>query len=106
MSLEQKILKPVHAGEILLEDFMKPNNITAYRLSKIIGLSQTHIGRIIKRKRPITLDTALRFARVFSTSPEFWLNIQNKYDLDNLSDEIKKDIEKIQPIEKENKKCK
>ena len=106
MSLEKKILKPVHAGEILLEDFMKPNNITAYRLSKIIGLSQTHIGRIIKRKRPITLDTALRFARVFSTSPESWLNIQNKYDLDNLSDEIKKDIEKIQPIEKENKKCK
>lgn len=100
MSLEKKILKPVHAGEILLEDFMKPNNITAYRLSKIIGLSQTHIGRIIKRKRPITLDTALRFARVFSTSPEFWLNIQNKYDLDNLSDEIKKDIEKIQPIER------
>ena len=94
MSLKKKALKPVHAGEILLKDFMKPNNITAYRLSKIIGLSQTHIGRIIKRKRPITLDTALRLARVFCTSPEFWLNIQNKYDLDNLSDEIKKEIEK------------
>ena len=104
MSLEKKALKPVHAGEILLKDFMKPNNITAYKLSKIIGLSQTHIGRIIKRKRPITLDAALRLARVFSTSPEFWLNIQNKYDLDNLSDEIKKEIEKIEPIKKENKK--
>ena len=96
----KNMLKPVHAGDILFEEFMQPYKLTAYKLSQITGMSQTHIGRIIKGKRSITVETALRFAQVFNTSPEFWLNIQNRYDIDSMKIETKEDIKKIQPIEK------
>ncbi|UTC65661.1 HigA family addiction module antidote protein [Treponema sp. OMZ 788] len=96
----KNILKPVHAGDILFEEFMQPYKLTEYKLSQITGISQTHIGRIIKGKRSVTVDTALRLAKVFNTSPEFWLNIQNKYDLDTMKIETKEAIKKIQPIEK------
>ena len=92
------LLKPVHVGDILYEEFMQPYHITAYRLAHITGLSQTQIGRIIKGKRGITVDTALRFAQVFSTSPEFWLNIQNRYEIDSMKAETKECIKRIQPI--------
>ena len=92
------ILKPVHVGDILYEEFMQPYHITAYRLAQITGISQTQIGRIIKGKRGITVDTALRFAQVFSTSPEFWLNIQNRYEIDSMKAETKETIKRIQPI--------
>ena len=92
------ILKPVHVGDILYEEFMQPYHITAYRLARMTGLSQTQIGRIIKGKRGITADTALRFAQVFSTSPEFWLNIQNRYYIDSINAETKENIKQIQPI--------
>ena len=92
------VLKPVHVGDILYEEFMQPYHITAYRLARITGLSQTQIGRIIKGKRGITADTALRFAQVFSTSPEFWLNIQNRYYIDSINAETKESIKQIQPI--------
>ena len=92
------ILKPVQVGDILYEEFMQPYHITAYRLAQMTGLSQTQIGRIIKGKRGITVDTALRFAQVFSTSPEFWLNIQNRYEIDSMKAETKETIKQIQPI--------
>ncbi|QHX42432.1 HigA family addiction module antidote protein [Treponema vincentii] len=92
------ILKPVHVGDILYDEFMQPHHITAYRLAQMTGLSQTQIGRIIKGKRGITVDTALRFAQVFSTSPEFWLNIQNRYEIDSMKAETKETIKRIQPI--------
>ena len=92
------VLKPVHVGDILYEEFMQPYHITAYRLARMTGLSQTQIGRIIKGKRGITADTALRFAQVFSTSPEFWLNIQNRYYIDSINAETKESIKQIQPI--------
>ena len=92
------ILKPVHVGDILYEEFMQPYRITAYRLAKMTGLSQTQIGRIIKGKRGITPDTALRFAQVFSTSPEFWLNVQNRYEIDCMKTETKETIKQIRPI--------
>ena len=92
------ILKPVHVGDILYDEFMQPYHITAYRLAQMTGLSQTQIGRIIKGKRGITVDTALRFAQVFSTSPEFWLNIQNRYEIDSMKAETKETIKQIQPI--------
>ena len=92
------LLKPVHVGDILYEEFMQPYHITAYKLAYMTGLSQTQIGRIIKGKRGITVDTALRFAQVFSTSPEFWLNIQNRYEIDSMKAETKECIKRIQPI--------
>ncbi len=74
-------MPPVHPGEILLEDFLKPMNITQYRLAKSIGVSQRRIGEITAGKRAITADTALRLARFFGTDAQSWMNLQTHYDL-------------------------
>lgn len=77
-------LEPVSPGEILQEEFLIPMNITAYRLAKDIHIPQSRISEIISGKRRITADTAMRLSKFFGTSPEFWMNIQNQYDLDRL----------------------
>ena len=77
-------LGPVSAGEILQEEFLVPMHITAYRLAKEVHIPQSRISEIINGKRRITADTAMRFSVFFGTTPEFWLNIQNQYDLDEL----------------------
>lgn len=71
----------IHPGEILEQEFLKPMNITAYRLAKEIGVQQTRISQIIKEKRAITADTAIRLSRFFGTTEEFWMNLQREYDL-------------------------
>jgi addiction module HigA family antidote len=85
----------IHPGEILWEDFLKPMNITAYRLAKETRIDQTRISEIIKGKRGISIDTALRFAKFFGNSPEFWINIQNHYDLEEKKSKLEKELEKI-----------
>ncbi len=75
-------LDNVHPGEVLLEEFLIPMNISAYRLSKEIAIPQTRISQIIKGNRRITADTALRLASFFGTSAKFWLGLQNDYDLE------------------------
>ena len=77
-------LPPVHPGEILLEDFLKPLNITRYRLAKSLGVPQRRIDEICTGKRAITAETALRLARFFGTDPQSWLNLQSQYDLECL----------------------
>ena len=77
-------LKPTSPGEILQEEFLKPMDITAYRLAKEVHIPQSRISDIISGKRGITADTAMRFAMFFGTTPQFWLNIQNQFDLDTL----------------------
>ena len=77
----QRDMPPVHPGEILLEDFLKPLEITQYRLAKSIGVPQRRIGEIVAGKRAITADTALRLARFFGTDAQSWLNLQTHYDL-------------------------
>lgn len=77
-------LEPILPGEVLQEDFLEPMNVTAYRLAKEVHIPQSRISDIISGKRGITADTAMRFARFFGTTPQFWLNIQNQYDLDML----------------------
>mgnify|MGYP002625730055 FL=1 len=77
-------LVPVSPGEILQEEFLKPMNLTAYRLAKEVHIPQSRISDILNGKRGITADTAMRFAMYFGTTPQFWLNIQNQYDLDML----------------------
>lgn len=77
-------IKPTTPGEILKEEFLNPMGITAYRLAKETRMSQSRISDIITGKRGITADTAMRFAQYFGTTPQFWLNIQNQYDLDIL----------------------
>ena len=75
-------MPPVHPGEILREDFMKPLGISINRLSRELHVPATRIGEIVHERRRITADTALRLARYFKTNPEFWLNLQNFYDLE------------------------
>ena len=82
-------------GEILLEEFLKPMNITAYRLAKDTNVPATRIAQIIKGNRRITADTALRFSKYFGNSADFWLGIQDEYDLREEKKHIAQELEKI-----------
>jgi len=72
---------PIHPGEILLEEFLRPMEITQYRLAKSISVPQRRIGEIVAGSRSITADTALRLGRFFGMEAQFWLNLQTRYDL-------------------------
>ena len=91
-----KKLDPVHPGEILLEEFLMPLNITQSFLAHQIGVSTQRVSEIARGKRPLTADIALRLARFFGTTPEFWLGLQMQYDLDitqdKLSDRINREV--------------
>ncbi|MBK7479173.1 MAG: HigA family addiction module antidote protein [Bacteroidales bacterium] len=84
-------LANIHPGEVLREEFLIPLEISAYKLSKDIDIPQTRISQILKGKRRITADTALRFASYFGTTAQFWLGIQNDFDIEK-EKENKKDI--------------
>jgi antitoxin HigA-1 len=75
-------LPPVHPGEVLLEEFLKPMDISQYRLAKDMSVPPRRVNEIVLKKRGITADTALRLGRYFGTSEQFWLNLQSEYDLD------------------------
>jgi addiction module HigA family antidote len=92
-------LANIHPGEILLEEFLKPFEISAYKLSKDIGIPQTRISEIIKGRRRITADTALRLSHYFGTSPKFWLGLQDDYDLEEEAQAKKEEFENIKRIE-------
>ncbi len=77
-----KKLKNIHPGEILLEEFLNPMEISAYKLSKDIGIPQTRVSEIVKGNRRITADTALRLAKYFGNSAKFWLGLQDDYDIE------------------------
>lgn len=93
-------IKPIHPGEILRDDFLIPMNISAYRLAKETFIDQTRISEIIKGKRSITIDTALRLAKFFGTSPEFWINIQNQYEMETKKENLAQELMKIHPFAK------
>jgi addiction module HigA family antidote len=80
--MKSKLLIKITPGEILAEDFLKPMGITQYRLAKDIGVPPRRINEVVKGERAITADTALRLGRYFRMSPEFWLNLQSHYDLE------------------------
>jgi addiction module HigA family antidote len=82
MSKRETLMPPVHPGEILREDFMKPLGLTANKLALDLHVPATRIAEIVHERRRISADTALRLARYFNTNPEFWLNLQNFYDLE------------------------
>lgn len=82
MSKPETLIQPVHPGEILREDFMKPLGLSINRLALDLHVPATRIGEIVHERRRITADTALRLARYFRTTPEFWLNLQNFFDLE------------------------
>lgn len=85
-------MAPVHPGEILLEDFMKPLGLTQYRLAKEMNVYPRKVNEIVQGKRAITADTALRLARFFGTSPEIWMNLQAHYDLELAKDDLEERV--------------
>jgi len=92
-------LKNIHPGEILLEEFLNPLEISAYRLAKETFIPQTRISEIIKGNRRITADTALRFSKFFGTSARFWLGLQDDYDLEEEKNRKEKEIDSIKPLD-------
>jgi addiction module HigA family antidote len=93
-------LNNIHPGEILLEEFLIPLEISAYRLAKDTFIPQTRISEIIKGKRRITADTALRFAKYFGTSPKFWLGLQDDFDLEEEAFQKSTELSNIIPTTK------
>jgi len=87
---DNKKLMPIHPGEVLLEEFLKPLSISQNRLAIDIGVDSRRINEIVHGRRSITADTALRFAKYFNVSPEFWMGLQTDYDLDIASDQLEK----------------
>ena len=79
---------PVHPGEILLEEFLRPLGISQYRLAKDVAVPPRRINEIVRGQRAITADTALRLARYFQTTERFWLNLQTRYDLEREKDRL------------------
>lgn len=92
--MSSKNIKPVHPGEILFEDFLKPMKISQYRLAKDISVPPRRINEIIHGKRSVSADTALRLSRYFGLSERFWLNLQTRYDIEVEKDRLDKRIEK------------
>jgi len=88
----------IHPGEILLEEFLRPLKISAYRLSKEIGIPQTRTSEILKGRRSITADTALRLSCYFGNSAKFWLGLQDDYDLGEVRDAIENELNGIKSI--------
>lgn len=86
--MAKKDLKPIHPGEVLLEEFLKPMNLSQNRLALDIGVPPRRINEIVLGKRSITADTALRLGRYFQMSPQFWLGLQMDYDLDITADAL------------------
>jgi addiction module HigA family antidote len=98
--MTSKKLKPVHPGEHLREDFLKPYGLSMNKLAMDLRVPVTRIADILAGRRGITSDTALRLARYFKTSPEFWMNMQMKFELDAAQDEHLEQIERdVHPIQ-------
>ena len=87
--MTKKLLEPIHPGEILMEEFLKPMNISQYRVAKDINVPARRINEIAHGKRSITPDTALRLSRYFGLSERFWINLQARYDLEIEKDRLK-----------------
>lgn len=92
-------IRNIYPGEILKEEFIEPLGISAYHLAKETKIPQTRISEIVRNKRRITADTALRFAKFFGNSPQFWMGIQDDYDLEENREIIKRDLAEIHTLE-------
>ncbi len=99
MSKREKLLPPIHPGEILREDFMAPLGLSMNKLALDLHVPVTRIAEIVHGRRTITLDTALRLGRYFNTTAHFWLNLQRDYELELAEDELLSKIERdVQPL--------
>jgi addiction module HigA family antidote len=97
MIMSKEVLAAIHPGEILREEFMVPLGLSSNALAKLLGVTAARINEIAKERRGITADTALRLARYFKTTPEFWMNLQNHYELETTRRAIGEKIEREVP---------
>jgi|SRR5262245_14682601 len=95
--MTKKSLTPIHPGEILREEFLAPLGMTPYALATELHVPRTRVERLVREETAMTPDTALRLARYFGTTPEFWLSIQARYDLEMVREDLDADIETIKP---------
>ena len=97
--MKSEKIKPIHPGEVLVEEFLTPLGITQYRLAKDTHVAPRRINEIVKGMRAVTADTALRLARYFGTTATFWVNLQARYDLEVETERLGKKLEReIQPL--------
>ena len=92
--MKNKKLPPIHPGEVLIEEFLKPMGLSQYRLAKDISVPPRRINEIVHGKRSISADTALRLGRFFGISPQFWLNLQTRFDLEVTEDLLAERLDK------------
>lgn len=95
----KKTMAPIHPGEVLLEEFLKPLGVTQHRLAVSIGVPPRRINEIVHGKRGTSADTALRLARFFGTSDRLWLNLQSRFDLEVERDQLGDVLDAITPLE-------
>ncbi len=96
-----KRLPPIHPGEVLREEFLVPMKLTPYALAQACGVPRTRIERLAREETPVTADTALRLARYFETSAEFWMGMQAQYDLERAQDAAAVALKRIKPRERD-----
>jgi addiction module HigA family antidote len=94
----ETVMAPVHPGEILLEEFLRPLGVSQYRLARAVGVPARRINEIVHGQRRVSADTALRLARYFGTSERFWINLQAHYDLEVEKDRLGTALDDIQPL--------
>ena len=95
-----KRLPPVHPGEVLREDFLSPMGLSAYAVARACGVPRTRIERLAREETPVTADTALRLARYFGTTAEFWMGMQAQHDLEHAEDAAGAELRRIEPIKR------
>ncbi|MDR6668833.1 HigA family addiction module antitoxin [Rhizobium sp. 1399] len=94
-----KLLTPVHPGEILREEYLKPLAMSAGALARKLNVPRTRIERLASEQTPVTTDTALRLAKYFRTTPDFWLNLQSSYDLSSQAPALQEELDAIEEID-------
>lgn len=96
--MTQELLSPVHPGEVLLEEFMRPHGLTAGRVAVRLGIARPRIEKLVRGRTPVTVDTALRLERLFGASALFWMNLQTRYDLETAKGPLAADLSTIEKI--------
>jgi antitoxin HigA-1 len=98
---KSKRLPPIHPGEVLREEFLTPMKLTPYALARACGVPRTRIERLAREETPVTADTALRLARYFGSTAEFWMGMQAQYDLEQAQDAAAASLRRIRPRERD-----
>ena len=97
--MTEKLYAPIHPGEVLMEDFIEGFGITQHKLAVSIGVPPRRINEIVHGKRAITADTALRLGRYFDVEPQFWLNLQSRYELELAQERVADQVAEIKPLQ-------